>query len=184
LLATIVPRDPVAIVVAGLDAQRLSSIAPRLAEQVAATTGRVSPPLVHARLPATTLVPDRHRAADLGITVAEITDAARLWSSEGLELGLLAGDRRVVVVRIGDGHEPHWLERATVTGRDGTKLPLSSVARLEQSPAIDYARCERMRCVGVVVDSITAARIDLGALGSALALEQGETVLQLPLPPR
>jgi hypothetical protein len=57
-------------------------------------------------------------------------------------------------------------------------------ARLEESPAIDYACCERMRCVGVVVDATTAARVDLGALGSALALEPGERVLRIPLPPQ
>ena len=70
----------------------------------------------------------------------------------------------------------------STTGLD--RGPRRSVARLEPSPAIGYARCERMRCVGVVVDTATAERVDLDALGSVLAVEPGETVLRIPVPPR
>ena len=92
-------------------------------------------PLLPRDRPATRLLPDRRAAARLGVSPAEIRDAATLAGDAGKVVAAVRTGHRVtdVILRIG-----HGLQQATVPLPGGGRALLTQLARIElvSEPAV------------------------------------------------
>jgi multidrug efflux pump subunit AcrB len=146
-------RDEVIVQLLGPDREQLAA----LAHQVAAKLGTSARGEVGTTKRSTfEVLPDRDRLAALGLDAAEVADAIRAASDDGVELGeSYAGERRVpVVLRVGRAEQ---VTDAVIHGRNGD-VPVSSIARVEQQASLtELLREDREPWLGVAVSGDTDA---------------------------
>ncbi len=104
-------------------------------------------------MPELRIIPDRARAADLGVSVDEVATAINAMVG-GVRVGKYnAGGRRVDVrmrLLADQRTRPEDLSRLHVRGRGGELVPLSSLVTLEERPALQaITRKDRERAISI-----------------------------------
>jgi multidrug efflux pump subunit AcrB len=158
-------RDEVIVQLLGPDREQLAALAHKVAATLGASARGEVGTTTHSTLQ---VVPDRDRLAAFGLDEAEVSDAVRAASDDGVELGAsYVGERRVsVVLRAGSLSTP--LPALDVHGRNGN-VPLLSIARLEKRQSLtELHREDRQRWLGVA------------ASGDAEAIERAMANIAMP----
>lgn len=173
--------DVVELRLSGPDDARLQALALRLRERVVEADDPDAGPAT-SRLE---VVPDRVATARLGVSVADVARTVTLWSTSGEAIGALGDPARTrVVIRVGPATDARSLGDATVVTGDGTRVPLSALARIESRPAeAPVQRCDRQRCVALELEAPAAAALELEALARELELGPGESLSVGAAPP-
>lgn len=104
-------------------------------------------------LPELRLVPDRARAADLGVSMEDMATAVRVMVG-GARLGKFSTDGRRVDVRMrlleAQRRRPEDLDRLYLRARSGELVPLSSLVEWNEQPALQaISRKDRERAITV-----------------------------------
>lgn len=104
-------------------------------------------------MPELRIIPDRARAADLGVSVEEVASTINAMVG-GVRVGKYSAGARRVDVRMrllaSQRTRPEDLDRIHVRTRDGQLVPLSSLVKLEERPALQAIyRKDRERAISI-----------------------------------
>jgi hydrophobic/amphiphilic exporter-1 (mainly G- bacteria), HAE1 family len=170
------------LAVRGPDLKKLEEILPQLIKEM-----RAEPTLVDTaspsadRLPELRVIPDRKKAADLGITPGEIAETLRILVGGDKVSSFKDGDERYDIIlraRIEDRDGMEAIRSLPLRGRDGQMVPLVNIATLEEAQgATLILRLNSLR--QVFVSANPAPGVPLGT-----AVEKVEKIVErLNIPP-
>jgi HAE1 family hydrophobic/amphiphilic exporter-1 len=173
-------QDAIAVDIRGYDPQQARRISGEVMELMAQVPGVTDVNMSREEeRPELAIVIDRKRAADYGVTAAEITSAVQI-NMEGKAATTFRRDGEEIEVRVNlaEADRGSWqdLGRILVSGDNGRVLPLSSLVRLVQTNSpVGIERKDQERNVTI------NARLEKRDLGSAMR-EIKKAVDQVKLP--